>query len=63
MWDIRLAKPVKEYHGNVNETKLIPFSMDSCQSIIASGTYTDRTLVSSLSSIILYSKKYEVIIL
>ena len=37
MWDVRLLKPVKHFYGNVNEVKVIPFVMDSSESIMASG--------------------------
>lgn len=45
MWDVRLSKPVKEYQSNVNETKLIPFVMDSTQSIIASGMLAENKVL------------------
>lgn len=41
MWDVRLSKSVKEYAGNVNETKVIPFVMDTFENILASGTYIE----------------------
>ena len=42
MLDVRLLKSVKEYTGNINGTKLIPFVMDSSENIMASGKYVER---------------------
>ena len=41
MLDVRLLKSVKEYTGNINGTKLIPFVMDSSENIMASGKYVE----------------------
>ena len=50
MWDVRLSKSVKEYVGNSNETKLIPFVMDSSENIMASAGDDGKTRIWSIQT-------------
>ncbi|XP_028409750.1 DDB1- and CUL4-associated factor 4-like isoform X2 [Dendronephthya gigantea] len=50
MWDVRLLKPVKYFPGNVNEVEVIPFVMDSSESIMASAGHDGKTRIWSIQT-------------